>query len=148
MNIQRKEVYRMLEKFEQYGTVEIDLRKHNSGPPPIFDEETKENVRRVLEEKGPMDLEEIQLRVSNQLGIEASTSTFSRLLNDMEKVVTPTLAPILTAKHIEERLKYCNEYIRRNYGFRNVIFIDEPRGCLYLEEEFDHRKPSTIPIFL
>ena len=57
---------------------------------PIFDEETKENVRQILEEEGPMDLKEIQLEVSNQLGIEALTSTFSRLLNDMEKFVTPT----------------------------------------------------------
>ena len=75
-----------------------------------------------------MDLEVIQLEVSNQLGIEASTSTFSRLLNDMGNIVTPTWALILTAKHIKECLKYFNEYIRWNYGFRNVIFIDEPRG--------------------
>ena len=121
-------MYRILEKFEQYGTVEIDLRKHISGRPPIFDEETKENVRRILEEEGPMDLEVIQLEVSNQLGIEASTSTFSRLLNDMGNIVTPTWAPILTAKHIKECLKYFNECIRWNYGFRNVIFIDKPRG--------------------
>ena len=78
----------------------IDLRKHNSGRPPIFDEETKENARQILEEEGPIDLEEMQLEVSNQLGIEASTSNFSRLLNDMKKFVTPTWAPILTANHI------------------------------------------------
>ena len=44
--IHRMEVYRILEKFEAHGRVELDLRTVNSGRTPLFDEEAKEIERR------------------------------------------------------------------------------------------------------
>ena len=69
LGVDRKEVYRILERFDLYGSVELDLRYHNSGRHAIFDDEAKEDLRELLSKLEPMDLEDIRDQVEEELKI-------------------------------------------------------------------------------
>ncbi len=90
LGIHRQEVYRILEKFDLYGSVEKDLRQLNSGRSPLFNEQAKGEIKELIRNNGPMELEEIKESIEEELTIKASTSTISRVLSDIGKFVTPT----------------------------------------------------------
>ena len=127
LSIDRKEIYRVIEKFESHGSVEIDLRQANSGRPPTFDEDAKEEVRNLVFSNESMHLDDLRMSIEDELDIKASTSTVSRVLDELGKFATPTWTPLLTQNHIDARLKFCKEHVRRNTAFQNVIFTDESR---------------------
>lgn len=57
LEMDRKEVYRILERFKNFGSVEIDLRYQNTGRNTIFDEEAKEGLREMISNLEPMELD-------------------------------------------------------------------------------------------
>ena len=130
LEMDRKEVYRILERFKNFGSVEIDLRYQNTGRNTIFDEEAKEGLREMISNLEPMELEEISNQVEEELNINSSLSTVCRTLKSMGKFLTPTWTPLLTEDQKNARLNFCITHQIQDFTFRNVVFSDETRFYL------------------
>ena len=78
LGMDRKSLSRIIDKFEEYGSVEIDLRHKNLDQPPIFDETSKTELVNLIEETEPMTFDEIGEEVKERMDIEPSTATLRR----------------------------------------------------------------------
>lgn len=123
-------VKRILDKFEQYGGVEKDLRTENPGRPPILDQGAKDIIRDIVTSNQAMPLKGIKEEVREVMDIEPSISTLHRTIQEMFKHVLPTWTPLLENRHKAARLEYCRHHIEAKTDFRNVMFTDECRFYL------------------
>ena len=60
LEVDRKGVYKILERFISYGSVEIELRYQKTGRNTISDEEAKEGLGKIFSNSELMELEEIR----------------------------------------------------------------------------------------
>ena len=65
----------------------------------------------MVDKNESMGLEGIKKTIEDERDIEASTITVSRVLHDRGKFVTPAWTPLLTQKHMIDRLGYCKLHI-------------------------------------
>jgi transposase len=96
LDIDRKEVHRVLDKFDQYGSVEIDLRSTHSGKQPTLTETHLRKVENIILENEPMDLEGIKEEIKEEMDLKLSRSTLSRALKSIGSFLKPTWTPFLT----------------------------------------------------
>lgn len=144
LEVDRKDIYRTLEKFDTIGSVEMDLREDNPGRPPLFNERDKEDLRAMIIEEEGKNFDEIIEMVEERMEKNASRSTYSRVLSDIGRFVTPTWTPNLTQDHRDERLRYCRYHINHKTSFKHVIFTDEAR--FYMNRKT--KKVFFFPFFL
>ncbi|KAL4469142.1 hypothetical protein ABPG72_005912 [Tetrahymena utriculariae] len=126
LGIDRKQVYRILEKFEQTGSVEIDLRQFN-GKKLIFDNEMKDELKELIKNENLRNFLDISERVKQELMIDASDSTIRNVLKEIGRFIIPSWSPIFTLNHIQQRLQFCKYHRNRKTNFKHVIFTDESR---------------------
>ena len=129
LEMDRKEVYRILERFMNYGSVGIDLRYQNTGRTTIFDEEAKEGLREMISNLESMELEEIRNQVEEELNIDSSFSTVCRTLKSMGNFLTPTWTPLLTQ---DQKKKRCKTRFLYNSSNTRLYFFEMSRLVMRL----------------
>ncbi|KAL4509433.1 hypothetical protein ABPG72_018364 [Tetrahymena utriculariae] len=126
LGIHRQEVYRILNMFNNHGSVEIDLRKNNKKQ-SIFTEEDKDALLEMIQNEELIEFLDIQERIKTELEIDVSRATIYRVLSEIGKFVLPSWSPISTLDHINQRLSFCKYHQNHITSFKHVIFTDECR---------------------
>jgi transposase len=127
LDMNRKDVRTILDRFNEYGSVEYDLRSVNKGKPLMLTESKLRVVEKIILENEPMNLEGIKEQIKEEMDLEVSRSTLSRALKNIGSFQIPTWTPFLTTQHKIDRLNYCKTHLEQKSTFRDVIFTDESR---------------------
>jgi len=127
LDMDRKDVRKNLDKFNQYGSVEIDLRSITNGKTPILTESKLREVEKIILENEPMSLEGIKEEIKEEMDLEISRGRLSKALRNLGSFLKPTWTPFLTTQHKIDRLAYCKTHFENHATFHNFIFTDESR---------------------
>lgn len=129
LDMDRRDVRRILDKYANYGSVDIDLREENPGRPPKMNAEQKEDLRNRIIEGNLNEFADIKDEVE-AMEIEIGDSTLRKILAEIGKYVIPSWVPALTDDHRRQRREYCQDHIQKGSTFKNIIFTDECRFYL------------------
>ncbi|KAL4493178.1 hypothetical protein ABPG72_003263 [Tetrahymena utriculariae] len=125
VNMDRKNIYKLIDKFKKYESVEIDLRHQNTGRPKIITTEMEEEIKQSIQEKDHMTLNQIHEMIEEEIGIECHRSTVFRFLQENGRFLIPAWTLSLSEPQKQQRLDYCNYHIEKRTTFKKVIFTNE-----------------------
>jgi len=102
----RKTVSTILDEFNQYGSVEIDLWSIHNLNTTTLTESKLRKVEKIIFENEPMALEAITEEINEEMDLEISRSTLSRAPKNLSLFLKHTWTPFLTTQHKIDRLDY------------------------------------------
>jgi len=106
LEMDRKNVSTILDKFNQYGSVEVDLRSTHNGKTPMLTESKLRKVEKIFLENELIASEAITEEINGEMDLEISRNTLSRALKNLSSLLKFTWTPFLTTQHKTDHLDY------------------------------------------